>query len=806
MAAPVSVCLIARDEEHQLPACLESLRPHVEEIVVVDTGSKDATVEVAKRLADKIEVFTGCNDAAGRMLRFDLARNRSFSLASQPWVMWVDADDVVVGAEHLKSLVGRYDAERRGQPSMVMLPYEYSHGADGKPDLILERERLVTPRDHFEWRGWVHEVICPKGGDVRRKTDIVKIVHKRSQSRKKSEPGRNLRILEAQLAAEGDADARHLYYLGQELAGAGRIDEAAAVLSKHLARSGWDDERYMAAHLVATSLMNRGDYERAIEWAMKATLIREDWGEAYFTIAKCSYFMAQRTNQIRWWQRAAHFARVGLDKPRTETPLFVNPLERDFEIHRYLNLALSKIGDTKGALASVNQALAVRPDEQLALNKRVYEEHEAAIDFQAALDRLVALGKVAPEVRSHILEVKNRNALPAKTNGVHASRSSSHGLDLAFFVGYSVEAWNPETFKKTGLGGSETAVIEVGRRLAIRGHRVRVFGDCVPHDGGARIEGSFDGVEYLHYDRFKDITCDVLISSRRPQAIDAEGLHARRSILWVHDVHCGDQLTAARAARFDEIWTLSEWHRGFFAGTYPFLDSDKIKVTRNGIDLRRFDRDDIAREPRRAVYSSSPDRGLQVALEAWPEIRAKAPGAELHVYYGFENWEPFADEAQKRLIAHLRKLLRETEGVTFHGRTPQGVLAEEFLRSGVWAYPTWFSETSCITAMEAQAAGLRIVTSPIAALAETVGPRGTLISGSWTSAAYKEKFVAAVSAAMLKDGDEDRQALKRYAREHFDWDSLVEGWEKKFQDLLHSETSEKVDDESHIPSYEAFAP
>jgi glycosyltransferase involved in cell wall biosynthesis len=818
MTAPVSVCMIVRDEEHQLGTCLGSLRPFVKEIVIVDTGSEDRTIEVAKRHADIVKVFTGCNDPEGRMLRFDLARNHSFSLATQPWVMWVDADDVVVGADQLETLIRTFDAERRGEPSMVMMPYEYSHDAAGRVDLLLERERLVTPRGHFEWQKWVHEVLSPKGGDVRQRTNAIKVIHRRGASRKKTESGRNLRILEAQHAAEGDGDARDLYYLGQELGYAGRIDEAISYLSKHIDRSGWDDERYMSARLIATHHKNRGEYEKAIEWAMKAVLIKEDWGEAYFTIAECAYYIAQRTNSLRWWQRSAHFARMGLDKPPTSTSLFVNPLERTFEIHKFLNMALSKTGDTRGALASVAKGLAVRPDDaHLLFNKRVYEEYEAVEGFKQSLDQLVTIGKITREVRDHLEAVQQKNVVPeSKTNGVahprrgkNSSRFDPRRLDIVFYVGYSVEAWNPKTFKESGLGGSETAVVEMGRRLADLGHRVRVFGDCVPHEGTGipwkSLEGTFDGVEYLHYDKFKDVACDVLVSSRRPQAIDAmSAFGCRLAILWVHDVHCGDQLTQERAGKFDLIWTLSEWHRGYFISKYPFLDLDKVKVTRNGIDLERFDRT-FERDPRRAVYSSSPDRGLQVALETWPTIRARVPGAELHVFYGFNNWEPFAGEAEKKIIAHLRKLLAETEGVHDHGRQPQARLAEEFLRSGVWAYPTWFYETSCITAMEAQAAGLRIVTSPIAALNETVGPRGVLIPGNWLSAAYKEKFVNAVTEAMLKEGHEDRQMLARYAREHFGWDSLAKEWELKFLELLGSGDAEVEDDEEAVPEYQEFA-
>jgi hypothetical protein len=73
---------------------------------------------------------------------------------------------------------------------------------------------------------------------MRKSTSAMKMVHRRATSKKKTESGRNLRILEAQYAAEGDSDARHLYYLGQELGYAGRIDEAIGFLSKHIDRSG----------------------------------------------------------------------------------------------------------------------------------------------------------------------------------------------------------------------------------------------------------------------------------------------------------------------------------------------------------------------------------------------------------------------------------------------------------------------------------------------------------------------------------------------------------------------------------------
>ncbi len=810
MVAPISVCMIVRDEHHQLERCLQSIRPHVAHIAVVDTGSEDNSVEIAKKYADFVETFTACNDAQGRMLRFDMARNHAFSKSTQPWTMWIDGDDEVVGAENLEDLCKEYDRERGGGPSMAYMPYEYSRDHRGHVNMIHERERLMTPRDHFEWKGWVHEVCVPKGADMRRHTSRVKIVHHRDSANKKIEPGRNLRILRAQLEALGDGDARHLYYLGMECGNNGLIDEAIQWLTKYIDKSGWDDERFMASQLIANHYMNRANYEKAIEWGMKSILIREDWGEGYFVVAKGCYFMAQRgNNALRWWQRCVYYARMGLEKPRTQTTLFVNPLERDFDIHRYYNLALSKTGETHAAIESCKTALKIAPDdEQLNLNRRVFEEYVAVEDFKSKLNRLTEIGKISQEVRNFIEATQRDNKIPSvekstppalPPSSTSSIISGDGKLDVVFYVGRGVEAWNPETAMHNGIGGSETAVIEMSKRLAAFGHKVRVYGDCNPRHGGPSLEYNFDGVSYLDVNRYRDISCDALITSRRPEAVDSHfNVKWKYSACWVHDIHCGDSLTLERANKLDAILALSDWHRDNLLKRYPFLYPLRVKKTRNGIDLSRFDQK-VDRNPHRLVYSSSPDRGLDAIFDMWPELRTRVPDVELHIYYGFQTWEACADAGQRLTIDHLKRCIEanKNNGVTFHGRVPQGTLAHDFLKSGVWCYPTWFAETSCITAMEAQAAGLRIVTTPIAALNETVGDRGVLIPGDWKDRGFQSRFANAVVDALNKEGDDDRRALQAYAGEHFGWDSLAQEWDM----MLRIGVLESAD--AVLPMYQA---
>ncbi|HET7539536.1 MAG TPA: glycosyltransferase family 4 protein [Polyangiaceae bacterium] len=358
-------------------------------------------------------------------------------------------------------------------------------------------------------------------------------------------------------------------------------------------------------------------------------------------------------------------------------------------------------------------------------------------------------------------------------------------LDIVLFTGPALEPWNSDTLRENGMGGSETMAWELARQLVALGHRVRVFAHC------ADIEGMFEGVEWLDYRRFHDLACDVLLVSRQPAAVEAvHSVAAKIRILWLHEAHCGDKLTPVRDRRIDAYLCLSAWHVGYFRQHYPWLDPKKVLQTRNGIEPEDYWLEpDEARDPLRVVYSSCPSRGLRIALDAWPKIRAAIPGATLHVFYGFENWERSArhdgDPVALAAIEAMKQRIAQTAGVVFHGRTKPAELARQFRISGVWAYPDWTHETSCITAMQAQAAGLGIVTSALAALNETVAERGRLLSEDPHSEAYRDAFTEATIAALRSPPSEaERALLHAYAARHFDLPRLASELVAIFRRLL----------------------
>ncbi len=85
----ISFCAIVKNEAENLPRCLASVQPYVDELIIVDTGSTDETIAIAQQYGAKVSHFEWCDD-------FAAARNYSLSLVSGVWVLTLDADEELV--------------------------------------------------------------------------------------------------------------------------------------------------------------------------------------------------------------------------------------------------------------------------------------------------------------------------------------------------------------------------------------------------------------------------------------------------------------------------------------------------------------------------------------------------------------------------------------------------------------------------------------------------------------------------------------------------------------------------------------
>jgi len=248
--------MIVKNEEDTLGRCLDSVYDLVDEIIVVDTGSKDMTKEIARKYTVKVYDFPWIDD-------FSAARNYSFEQATMDYIFWLDADDVVLpeDREKFRRLLAALDPKI----DAVMMKYNIAFDEQGNATFSYLRERLVKRVCNFKWREPVHEYL-----DIRGQIFIsdLCITHLKACS---SLPGRNLAIYEKLLASGHKLTPRGLYYYARELKDNEKYDRAIEHFTKFLETGqGWYEDCINACLELARCYAIKKDYQKSLEALFKS--------------------------------------------------------------------------------------------------------------------------------------------------------------------------------------------------------------------------------------------------------------------------------------------------------------------------------------------------------------------------------------------------------------------------------------------------------------------------------------------------------------------------------------------------------
>lgn len=182
-------------------------------------------------------------------------------------------------------------------------------------------------------------------------------------------------------------------------------------------------------------------------------------------------------------------------------------------------------------------------------------------------------------------------------------------------------------------------------------------------------------------------------------------------------------------------------------------------------------------------WGSSYDRGLDILLFMWPDIIAKYPDAKLHITYGWNLFDALRGGNPERLQwkQNVEKMMQQP-GIIHWGRVGKERLKEIRQQCGIWAYPTYFPEINCITALECQQDGVVPVTMDDFALSETA-KSGVLIKGKIEKLEVQEGFKKQLIELM---GDSKRwQELANKGKEfvkEYEWQKLAPQWETFFKE------------------------
>jgi glycosyltransferase involved in cell wall biosynthesis len=270
MSDVLSLCMIVKNEERNLPRCLDSVRGLAGEVIVIDTGSTDRTAGIAANYGAEVIFF----DFA--IVDFAAARNRALERASGRWILMLDADETLVRGS--AAIVERLIA---GGENAGYFVRRHNHSSDSQSPFTDYVVRLFPNQPNHRYRGRVHETIDASilaGGGRLLRTGISidhNFVLDPDVRRRKNQ--RYIEILKEEIDADPSDDSR-LDFLAAEYHQLELFDEATAI-AERIARVRPLDPR---AHFVAGvyHLLYAKDLPRARADLNQALKLRPRYADA----------------------------------------------------------------------------------------------------------------------------------------------------------------------------------------------------------------------------------------------------------------------------------------------------------------------------------------------------------------------------------------------------------------------------------------------------------------------------------------------------------------------------------------------
>jgi glycosyltransferase involved in cell wall biosynthesis len=690
----IAFCAIVKgsdDEAPLLDTLLSSVEKHVDGLFITITQPNEKVRAIAQKHNATISEFEWVGD---------FAKARNFNFAQVPkeydYIMWGDADDTFDGMEHLRPSMEQVRADA------YLLWYVYDHDKYGLPTVVHAKTMLIKNDGSFTWKGRIHEDI-----DAEREIEIyliqdVKRIHHPTEDRVRQSAERNLGIS----LTEDEEDPRTWWNRSNALLGMGENEDALEALNTFVKVSQSDAEKYLAYIRMGHIAKNAGDLKQAVQMARNAIAIHYDFPDAYFALGE---FLVDQRKFIE----ARDAIMEGLKKkPPVYSMVVYNPRDYDYNPLMLLAKCYWDMGRPSDALVCLRSCKEIQPKNKSldAMIDVAQEEADLLIVAKKAKEKLASYKRTAsakkmlaslPEkVRQHpiIMHWANQTFI----------KETSSGKDVVYFCGMSHEEWNPDSIK-TGIGGSEEAVILLTQEWAKLGYNVTVYTNCGP-------EKTYNGVLwrpwYLYNPRDRQ---DITILWRIPKVVDYD-INSEKVYVDLHDTVRAGEFTEERLGKIDKIFVKSKAHRRLF----PKIPDEKFAIITNPIDDTLF-QGEVERDSNLIINTSSPERSLEAVCRVFGKLKKVRPDARLKYAYGWTGFDAMRKEdADSMKWKKTIQKYMEALGIEDLGRISHTEVAKLYKQAKVFFYPTKFLEIDCISARKAQIAGANVVASTYGALNETI--------------------------------------------------------------------------------------
>jgi glycosyltransferase involved in cell wall biosynthesis len=377
------------------------------------------------------------------------------------------------------------------------------------------------------------------------------------------------------------------------------------------------------------------------------------------------------------------------------------------------------------------------------------------------------------------LNRKNLNWLNKYIPEIYIHKEDNRPI-LCFLVGYTPDLFDINTKNNYG---SEITLVKLAEQFSKK-YRVLIFGDDFHN------EKNINNIEYLNASKFQNFqnenNIEITIISRYMYHIIENEIKSEKIYIWVHDTNIlpyyqgqeypnhGIEHVQNILNKIDGIITLSNWHKKYFIDFYNIDNINKIFVIPSAIDTNMFS-GNFKKQKNKFIWTSHGYRGIEKLLEYFHDIRTKIPDAELYIYRDITAFnENILEEMKKYDYFH------------YCGKLEHNKIPSEFESSEIWFYPTNFTETYCMSAVEAQMSKCVCVGTNIGALTETIGDRGVIINEEIWSDEYKEKAISEIVDILNND-----ERKKNYQEAGYKW-AKEQTWENRANDWYNLFNMEKI--------------
>lgn len=743
----INLCIMVKNAGPQFEKMLTENIDLIDKWTILDTGSTDDTIDIINR------VLIGKKE--GKLyqepfLNFMDSRNRLLKLAGNDCKYILMLDDTYIVKGDLRNFLNEIRSDQYANSLTLFI-----HSDDTK----YGSNRIIKSNSGLKYIHKIHEVISDK--------DNINIVipenrayifderfdymEKRTMERKKLD----LKLLYEEIN-DNPNDPRAYYYLGQTYNLLEDYEKAFYFFMKRceFKNSGFIQERVDAsfeAARIANFKLNR-PWNECEQLYMDTFKIDESRPESLYFIGIHYYLANEMKIAYNYFKQAYE---IGF-------PLHCQySLKPTLSFH-FLPKFLSKI-------------CYILNDYELGLKaSKLFLQHNNSDneDYQ----EIVSWYKIYEKL--NIYSGSQNPKIPEKPI-------------LCFVADGGFNSWSGSNILTTGVGGSETYVIEMARYIKQNDFFGEVIVFC--NTLGEKDE-NFEGVNYKHLSKYYEFinnnyihTC-IISRFSEYLPVTFEGF-TENVYLVVHDL-TPSGIVIPMNKKLKNIFCLTEWHVNYLSNIFPTLKNIIVPFyygidnTINGFqDIGEFVDINEYKEKYKFIYSSYPNRGLLELLQMWPEIHKFESKATLHIYCDVENkWSNETEpEKMSKIKALLYLYLERNMGIYYYGWVSKKELADAWRTSQFWLYPCTFMETFCLTALEAAKSKTLAITNNLAALQNTVGDRGIIIEGDPTTQKWQDKALNHIKD--LLQCDEYDCYYKKHLKNNYNWASNL-SWRNQANKLL----------------------